>query len=101
LDLRTRFRKDFESFITSVNVLKCPLINRELLLSCNRGYDGILWDGAFTFSVKSTHPDRLVGEGLSGVIMCEAARQKERIWLEMMSHALTSRMGAIQHYTTG
>ena len=48
-----------------------------------------LWDGTFIFSAKSAqNPDRLVGEGLVGVIMCEAARQKERIWLEMIRPTL-------------
>ena len=60
-----------------------------------------LWDGAFIFSAKSTqYPDRLVGEGLSGVIMCEAARQKERIWLEMIRPTLSDFTGWALFSTT-
>lgn len=40
-----------------------------------------LWGGAMEIIAKSSQvPDRLVGEGLSGVIMCEAAKMKSHIW---------------------
>jgi len=40
-----------------------------------------LWGGALEIIAKSAQaPDRLVGEGLSGVIMCEAAKMRAIIW---------------------
>lgn len=40
-----------------------------------------LWDGAMQIIAKSAqNPERLVGEGLSGVILSEAAKLKENIW---------------------
>lgn len=40
-----------------------------------------LWDGRFQVHAKSEkHPDSLVGEGLSGVVLAEAAKLKERTW---------------------
>lgn len=40
-----------------------------------------LWGGAMEIIAKSAQvPERLVGEGLSGVVMCEAAKMKSHIW---------------------
>lgn len=40
-----------------------------------------LWDGKFQVHAKSAkYPDNLVGEGLHGVIMAEAAKLKPSIW---------------------
>lgn len=40
-----------------------------------------LWGGTFMLHGKSAkHPETLVGEGLSGVVMAEAAKLKERVW---------------------
>lgn len=40
-----------------------------------------LWGGALEIIAKSAQvPERLVGEGLSGVIMCEAAKMRSIIW---------------------
>ena len=40
-----------------------------------------LWGGRFLVKgMSAKYPDHLVGEGLSGVIMAEAAKQKFRIW---------------------
>jgi hypothetical protein len=42
-----------------------------------------LWDGAFQVHAKSAkHPDTLVGEGLHGVILAEAAKLKEIVWVK-------------------
>ena len=41
----------------------------------------VLWGGALEIIGKSAQvPERLVGEGLSGVIMCEAAKMRSIIW---------------------
>lgn len=40
-----------------------------------------LWNGTFQLHGKSAkYPDTLVGEGLHGVILAEAAKLKERVW---------------------
>jgi len=42
-----------------------------------------LWNGAFQLHAKSAkHPDTLVGEGLHGVVLAEAAKLKEVVWVK-------------------
>ena len=83
--------KEFRVFYNQCKRLEMPFDKPGTYYSLATGDMTVsLWDGAFIFSAKSTqYPDRLVGEGLSGVIMCEAARQKERIWLEMIRPTLS------------
>lgn len=53
-----------------------------------------LWDGAFLLHGKSAkHPETLVGEGLSGVVMAEAAKLKERVWLKFIRPTLADFTG--------
>lgn len=48
-----------------------------------------LWEGAFQVHGKSAkYPDTLVGEGLSGAILAEAAKLKERVWTKYVSPTL-------------
>lgn len=48
-----------------------------------------LWDNAMEIVAKSAqNPERLVGEGLSGVIMAEAAKLKESIWYKYIRPTL-------------
>lgn len=48
-----------------------------------------LWDGRFIVQAKSEkHPDSLVGEGLSGVVLAEAAKLKERTWNKLIRPTL-------------
>ncbi len=48
-----------------------------------------LWNGTFQVHAKSAkHPETLVGEGLSGVIMAEAAKLKERVWYKFIRPTL-------------
>ena len=48
-----------------------------------------LFDNAFEIMAKSAqNPDRLVGEGLSGVILSEAAKLKESIWPKFIQPTL-------------
>lgn len=48
-----------------------------------------MWDGAFQVHAKSEkHPDSLVGEGLSGVILAEAAKLKEKTWTKLIRPTL-------------
>lgn len=53
-----------------------------------------LWGGAFQVHAKSAkYPETLVGEGLSGVIMAEAAKLKERVWLKFIRPTLADFRG--------
>jgi hypothetical protein len=60
-----------------------------------------LWDGAFIYSAKSSAiPERLVGEGISGVHMEEAAKQKEIVWKQMIMPSLMDFGGWAKFTTT-
>jgi len=53
-----------------------------------------LWQGAFEIHGKSAkYPGTLVGEGLSGVIMAEAAKLKERVWTKFIRPTLADFRG--------
>jgi hypothetical protein len=49
---------------------------------------------------SAKHPERLVGEGLSGVIMAEAAKQKERTWTKYIRSTLADYQGWSLHTST-
>lgn len=60
-----------------------------------------LWGGAFQCHAKSSkYPDTLVGEGLSGVIMAEAAKQKELVWTKYIRPTLADFDGWSIHSST-
>lgn len=47
------------------------------------------WNGTFQVHGKSAkYPDSLVGEGLSGAILAEAAKLKERVWVKYIRPTL-------------
>lgn len=53
-----------------------------------------LWDGLFIVECRSAaHPDSLVGEGLAGVLMVEAAKMKPSVWTKYVRPALADRRG--------
>lgn len=53
-----------------------------------------LWNGAFQVHGKSAkYPDSLVGEALSGAILAEAAKLKERIWTKYIRPTLADYKG--------
>lgn len=53
-----------------------------------------LWGGRFMVQAKSEkHPDSLVGEGLSGVVLAEAAKLKERTWVKLIRPTLADFAG--------
>ena len=48
-----------------------------------------LWNGKFIVQAKSSqHPETLVGEGLHGVIMAEAAKMKPSVWIKYIRPTL-------------
>ena len=57
--------------------------------------------GAFIVSAKSAqYPERLVGEGLSGVILSEAAKLKDKIWPKYIRPTLADYNGWSFHSST-
>lgn len=53
-----------------------------------------LWGGAFQVHGKSAkHPETLVGEGLSGVVLAEAAKLKHRVWTKFVRPMLADHHG--------
>lgn len=60
-----------------------------------------MYGGLYLVLGKSAkHPERLVGEGLSGVIMAEAAKQKERTWTKYIRPTLSDFKGWSIHSST-
>lgn len=60
-----------------------------------------LWGGAYQVHGKSAkYPDTLVGEGLHGVIMSEAAKQKPSIWPKFIRPMLADYTGWSLHTST-
>lgn len=60
-----------------------------------------LWDGAMQIVAKSAqNPERLVGEGLSGVILSEAAKLKSSIWPKYIRPTLADFGGWSFHSST-
>lgn len=60
-----------------------------------------LWNGAFQVHAKSAkYPSTLVGEGLSGVIMAEAAKLKQAVWVKYIRPTLADFNGWSLHTST-
>ena len=60
-----------------------------------------LWEGSFILHAKSgAHPESLVGEGLHGVIMSEAAKLKESVWQRFIRPTLADFVGESVWNTT-
>jgi|SRR5690349_3101124 len=60
-----------------------------------------MYKGKYLVLGKSAkHPERLVGEGLNGVIMAEAAKQRERTWTKYIRPMLADFQGWSLHSST-
>lgn len=60
-----------------------------------------MYGGKYLVLGKSAaHPERLVGEGLAGVIMAEAAKQRERTWTKYIRPTLSDFKGWSLHTST-
>lgn len=60
-----------------------------------------LFGGKYLVMGKSAkHPERLVGEGLAGVIMAEAAKQRETTWTKYIRPTLADEKGWSLHTST-
>lgn len=71
----------------------------------NNPHDGdmqiSMYGGKFLVIAKSAqYPERLVGEGLNGVIMAEAAKQRERTWTKFIRPMLADFNGWSLHAST-
>lgn len=60
-----------------------------------------MYQGKYLVLGKSAmHPERLVGEGINGVVMAEAAKQKERVWTKYIRPMLADFQGWSIHSST-
>lgn len=60
-----------------------------------------LWNGTFKVHAKSArYPGTLVGEGLAGVILAEAAKLKEIVWVKYLRPTLADERGWSIHTST-
>lgn len=78
----TDSEKEFRRFYNACRRLKMPF-DKPGTYYDQRGGDMTvsLWGGRFLVKAQSArYPEHLVGEGLHGVIMCEAAKMKKLIW---------------------
>jgi hypothetical protein len=94
--------KPFRVFYNACKRLEIPFDRPGTYYSVEGGDMTVsLWDGAFIYSAKSSAvPERLVGEGLSGVHMEEAAKQKEAVWTQMVMPSLADNDGWAKFTTT-
>jgi len=91
----TDSEKEFRTFYNSCKKLKLPF-DKPGTYYDKRGGDMTvsLWGGRFLVTAQSAkYPDHLVGEGLHGVIMAEAAKMKERIWQQYIRPTLVDFRG--------
>lgn len=86
----TDAEKEFRVFYNDVKKLGMPMDRPGTYYDARSGNMQIsLWEGRFLVSAKSAaHPESLVGEGLFGVIMAEAAKQKASVWTKYVRPTL-------------
>ena len=94
--------KEFRVFYDTAKKLGFPFDRPGTYYSVKTGDMSVsLWDGAFILHAKSeARPTSLVGEGLSGVIMAEAAKMKENTWLQYIMPSLADFNGFAYFTTT-
>lgn len=78
----TDSEKEFRAFYNACRRLKMPFDKPGTYYDARGGDLQVsLWGGRFLLKGQSAkYPEHLVGEGLNGVIMAEAAKMKLRIW---------------------
>lgn len=87
--------KEFRQCYNVLESLEVPFDRPGTYYNAEAGQlDLSLWNGAFKLHGKSAkYPDTLVGEGLSGVILAEAAKLKERVWTKYIRPTLADVRG--------
>ena len=91
----TDSEKEFRTFYNTCHRLQMPF-DKPGTYYDKRGGDMTvsLWGGRLLVTAQSAkYPDHLVGEGLHGVIMAEAAKMKERIWSQFIRPTLVDFRG--------
>lgn len=91
----TDAEKEFRVFYNDCKRLKLPFDRPGTYYNADSGDMSVsLWNGLFQVHAKSAkHPERLVGEGLYGVIMAEAAKMKESVWSKYVRPTLADYRG--------
>lgn len=87
--------KEFRVAWNALNKLGLPFDKPGSYYNPNAGSMTIsAFKGKYLINAKSAaHPESLVGEGLNGVIMAEAAKQKESTWLKYIRPMLSDFLG--------
>jgi hypothetical protein len=87
--------KEFRVLYNGLKRLDVPFDHPGTYNNTNTGDMHIsLWDGAFRVDALSAkHPETLVGEGLSGVVLSEAAKLKESVWTKFIRPTLADFLG--------
>lgn len=91
----TDAEKEFRVLYNDLKRLKMPFDRPGTYNDPRSGNMSIsLWDGRFMVSAKSAaHPESLVGEGLHGVVMAEAAKMKGSVWSKFIRPTLADFQG--------
>lgn len=91
----TDAEKEFRVFYNDCKRLKLPFDRPGTYNDTRSGNMQIsLFEGRFLVQAKSAaHPESLVGEGLHGVIMAEAAKMKESVWSKFVRPTLADFRG--------
>lgn len=91
----TDAEKEFRAFYNACRRLKMPFDKPGTYYDARAGNLQVsLWGGKFLLQGQSAkYPEHLVGEGLNGVIMAEAAKMKERIWQQYIRPTLADFRG--------
>lgn len=94
--------KEFRVALNALKTLRAPLDYPGTYHNERTGDMQIsMFDGKFIVMAKSAaKPERLVGEGLNGVIMAEAAKQKEATWSRFIRPTLADFRGWSLHTST-
>lgn len=94
--------KEFRVFYNAAKKLELPFDHPGTYNNPEAGSMAVsLWGGRFKLFAKSAkYPSTLVGEGLSGVIMAEAAKIKENVWIKYIRPTLADFRGWSIHSST-
>lgn len=93
--------KEFRVIWNWIKKLEIPMERRSYNSPETGDMQIVLWGGAMEITAKSAQiPERLVGEGLSGVILSEAAKLKDTIWPKYIRPALADYSGWSFHSST-
>ncbi len=98
----TDSEKEFRKHYNALKAMDAPFDKPGTYYDAHAGDMQLsMFGGKYLVLGKSAkHPERLVGEGLSGVIMAEAAKQKERTWTKYIRPTLSDYNGWSIHTST-